>query len=135
MIRRTAKALSEFDNGAESEGDALAALRTAEVERRLRFPDPFRNMRTSVSLDGFSLHAGVRIHDRDELERLCRCAVRPPFAFDPLSRADDGRLLYRMKRPRGGSLFLLLTRRRPRCRSTASGGRQSEATTSAWMRG
>jgi hypothetical protein len=42
------------------------------------------------------------------LERLCRYAIRPPFALDRLSRGEDGRLVYRMKRPRGGSLFLLL---------------------------
>ncbi len=38
-----------------------------------------------------------------------RYAVRPPFALERLSRGDDGRLVYRMKRPRGGSLFLVLT--------------------------
>jgi hypothetical protein len=64
-----------------------------------------------VALDGFSLHAGVRIHehDREGLERLCRYAVRPPFALHRLSQGPDGNLLYRMKRARGGSLFLLLT--------------------------
>jgi hypothetical protein len=53
----------------------------------------------------------VRIHehDREGLERLCRYAVRPPFALHRLSRAEDGRLVYRMKRPRGGSLWLVLT--------------------------
>jgi hypothetical protein len=108
---RTAKVLPGFADGVESEEDALAALQAAEVERRLRFPDSFRSTRTSASLDGFSLHAGVRVHehDRDGLERLCRYAVRPPFALDRLSRGEDGRLVYRMKRPRGGSLFLLLT--------------------------
>jgi len=111
VIRRTAKVLPAFDDGVEPEEDALAALQAAEVDRRLRFPDPFRSARTSASLDGFSLHAGVRIHehDRDGLERLCRYAVRPPFALDRLSRGEGGRLVYRMKRPRGGSLFLLLT--------------------------
>jgi len=89
-------------DGVEPEEDALTALQAAEVERRLRFPDPFRSTRTSASLDGFSLHAGVRIHehDRDGIERLFRYAVRPPFALDRLSRGEDGRLVYRMKRPR-----------------------------------
>lgn len=111
VIRRTAKVLPDFDDGVEPEEDALTALQAAEVERRLRFPDPFRSTRTSASLDGFSLHAGVRVHehDRDGLERLCRYAVRPSFALDRLSRGEDGRLVYRMKRPRGGWLFLLLT--------------------------
>ena len=33
----------------------------------------------------------------------CRYAVRPPFALHRLSHGEDGRLVYRMKRPRGGS--------------------------------
>jgi hypothetical protein len=57
------------------------------------------------------LHAGTRIyeHDREGLQPLCRYAVRPPFALHRLSAGPEGRLVYRMKRPRGGSLFLLLT--------------------------
>jgi hypothetical protein len=49
---------------------------------------PFRSERHTASLDGFSLHAGVRIHehDREGLERLCRYAVRPPFALQRRSR-------------------------------------------------
>ncbi len=39
----------------------------------------------------------------------CRYAVRPPFALHRLSAGEHGRLVYRMKRPRGGSLFLVLT--------------------------
>ena len=89
----------------------MAALQAAEVDRRLRFPDPFPHQRHSAFLDGFSLHAGVRVHEHDRLglERLCRYAMRPPFALQRLSQGPDGRLVYRMKRPRGGSLFLLLT--------------------------
>ncbi len=81
IVRRTAKALVGYDE-AESEADALAALQAAEVDRRLRFPDPFKHARRSAFLGGFSLHAGVRIHERDRegLERLCRYAVRPPFS-------------------------------------------------------
>ena len=65
----------------ESEDEALAALQAAEVDRRLRYPDPFPNVRRSSFLEGFSLHAGVRIHenDREGRERLARyvpCTVR-----------------------------------------------------------
>jgi hypothetical protein len=113
IIRRVARAglLEEGDDHAGVEEDALAALQAAEVDRRLRFPDPFKHARRSAYLDGFSLHAGVRIHehDREGLEKLCRYAVRPPFALHRLSAGPDGRLVYRMKRPRGGSLFLVLT--------------------------
>ena len=37
-----------------------------------------------------------------------RHAVRPPFALQRRSQGENGQLVYRMKRPRGGSLFLLL---------------------------
>ncbi len=109
VIRRTAKALAAYDE--EFEDDALAMLQAAEVDRRLRYPDPFPHVRRSAFLEGFSLHAGVRIHehDREGRERLARYVLRPPFALQRLSQREDGRLVYRMKRPRAGSLFLLLT--------------------------
>jgi hypothetical protein len=110
IVRSAAKALVGYDE-MESELDALVALQAAEAERRARFPDPFKHARLSAFLDGFSLHAGVRIHgnDRVGLERLCGHVLRPPFALQRLSKGEDGRLVYRMKRPRGGSLFLVLT--------------------------
>ncbi len=71
---RRRKVLVGFDEEVESEADALAALQAAEVDRRLRFPDEFRRSRyrAVAFLDGFSLHAGIRIHgsDRDGRERL-----------------------------------------------------------------
>jgi hypothetical protein len=90
--------------------DGFAELQAAEVDRRIRFPDPFKHASHSVALDGFSLHAGVRIHENDRagLEQLCRYAVRPPFALHRLSQGPDGHLLYKMKRARSGALFLLL---------------------------
>lgn len=99
------------EDAADAEVDDFAALQAAEVDRRLRFPDSFKHARCAASLDGFSLHAGVRIHanDREGLVRLCRYALRPPFALHRLSRGPEGRLVYRMKRPRGGSLLLVLT--------------------------
>jgi hypothetical protein len=109
VIRRTARVLAAYDE--ESEDEALAALQAAEVERRVRYPHPFPHVRRSAFLEGFSLHAGVRIHenDREGRERLARYVLRPPFALQRLSQGEDGRLVYRMKRPRAGSLFLLLT--------------------------
>jgi hypothetical protein len=113
IIRKVARAglLEGGDDRPGAEEDAFTALQAAEVDRRLRYPDPFEHARRSASLDGFSLHAGVRIHEHDRvgLERLCRYAVRPPFALHRLLQGPDGRLVYRMKRPRGGSLFLVLT--------------------------
>ena len=50
-----------------------------------------------AEVDGFSLHAAVRIaaDDRDRLEHLCRYVARPPFAAERLSLAPDGRVLAR----------------------------------------
>jgi len=45
--------------------DTFAELQAAEVDRRLRFPDPSKHVRHSAFLDGFSLHAAVRIHEND----------------------------------------------------------------------
>jgi hypothetical protein len=111
LIRRAATVLARFGEESETEAEALAAHQAAEAARRLRFPDLFKNHRHSISLDGFSLHAGVRVHahDRHGLERLCRHAARPPFALRRLSGAEDGHLVHGMKRPRGGWLFLVLT--------------------------
>ena len=65
VVRRTTKVLAQLDGEDGAEEDALASLQSAEVERRLRFPDPFPHARRSAFLDGFSLHAGVRIHEND----------------------------------------------------------------------
>ncbi|MBI5503795.1 MAG: transposase [Deltaproteobacteria bacterium] len=47
-----------------------------------------------------SLHADVAVaaDDRAGLERLCRYVARPPLATERLTRLDDGRILYRMRR-------------------------------------
>ena len=52
-------------------------------------------------VSGFSVHAGVGIRAgrRKELERLVRCAARPPLASERLSQLRDGRLSYRLKSP------------------------------------
>ncbi len=54
-----------------------------------------------AELDGFSLHARVRIRaaDRARLERVCRYVSRPPIASERLSLTPDGRVLYRLRKP------------------------------------
>jgi hypothetical protein len=49
---------------------------------------------------GLSVHANVAVpaRDRRRLERLCRYVARPPLSGERLSRLDDGRLLYRLKK-------------------------------------
>jgi len=99
VIRKVARhGLLGGDELDSADDDAFAALQAAEVDRRLRFPDPFKHARRAAYLDGFSLHAGVGIHanDRDGLERLCRYALRPPLALSRLSAGPDGRLVYRI---------------------------------------
>jgi hypothetical protein len=49
---------------------------------------------------GVNVHAAVRVHgnDRAQLERLCRYLGRPPIAEERLTRREDGRLCYELKR-------------------------------------
>jgi hypothetical protein len=56
VIRRVSRLglLGDEDVRAGAEEDAFAALQAAEVDRRLRFPDPFNHARRSAHLDGFS---------------------------------------------------------------------------------
>ena len=53
---------------------------------------PAPTTRRSAFLRGFSLHANVFIHqnDRPALARLCRYALRPPFALERMSEAPSG---------------------------------------------
>ncbi len=53
----------------------------------------------AVDLDGFNLHAGVRIAAGDDLgrERLCRYGARPPLSLERLRRLPGGRVAYRLK--------------------------------------
>jgi len=53
-----------------------------------------------ADMDGFSLHAAVRVEarDRDRLEHLCRYAGRPAIAESRLSLLPDGRVAYSLKK-------------------------------------
>ena len=57
--------------------------------------------RRCASVEGFSLHANVRVaaNDRDGLEHLARYLARPPIATDRLTLLPDGRVALRFKRP------------------------------------
>ena len=50
--------------------------------------------------DGYSLHAGRRVHENDRvnLEELARYGLRPALAQERLREAEDGAVLYEMKR-------------------------------------
>jgi len=60
-----------------------------------------RRSRRCALIEGFSLHANVRIHanDRLGLERLLRYGARPAIAHKRLSLTPDGRVQYRFRRP------------------------------------
>jgi len=49
----------------------------------------------------FSLHAAVRCgeHQRQDLDRLCRCITRPAFANERLKREGAGDVVLQLKSP------------------------------------
>ena len=57
--------------------------------------------RRCAAVEGFSLHANVRVaaNDRDGLEHLARYLARPPVATERLPLLPDGRVALRFKRP------------------------------------
>ncbi len=62
--------------------------------------EPFVKGPLCADVDGFSLHAAVRVAagDRERLEKLCRYAGRPAIAENRLSQLPDGRVAYQLKR-------------------------------------
>ena len=61
---------------------------------------------------GFSLHAGVRcgVHQRQELERLCRYITRPAIANERLKEDAAGNVVLQLKSPwRDGTTHLRMT--------------------------
>ncbi|HEX8821578.1 MAG TPA: transposase [Archangium sp.] len=102
---------------AQGPEDALQAYQAHSLQQRLRWtevdvrPPPRKQPRCAL-LEGFSLHANTHLHanDRQGLERLCRYGARGALALARLSRAADGRIAYRMKRPLpDGTTHLLFT--------------------------
>jgi len=67
---------------------------------------------SAAEVGGFNIHAGVTIRKgyREGLERLCRYGARPPFSLERISLLPDGRVAYRLRRPRrNGATHLVLT--------------------------
>ena len=54
-----------------------------------------------AEVEGFSLHAAVRISssDRERLEHLCRYVARPPLAAERLTLTARGHVRYEFRRP------------------------------------
>ncbi|RKI31879.1 hypothetical protein D7Y27_36870 [Corallococcus sp. AB004] len=99
---------------AQGPEDALQAYQAHSLQQRLRWtemdvrPPPNKQPRCAL-LEGFSLHANTHLHvnDRQGLERRCRYGARGALALERLSRAEAGRIAYRMKRPLPDGLELL----------------------------
>ncbi len=83
-------------------------------------PDPFerylaalaKQSKLATEVDGFNLHAGVRVEADDDRgrEALCRYGARPPFALERLGELADGRLSYALKKKRkNGQTHLVMT--------------------------
>jgi len=76
-----------------------AGQKVRRVGSNVSIGDVYRIGRRCAVIDGFSLHANVKIDgkDRDKLEKLCRYTARPPVALERLSETVGGKILYRLK--------------------------------------
>jgi hypothetical protein len=54
-----------------------------------------------AAVEGFSLHAAqaVAAEDREALERMLRYGLRAPFSQQRPSVREDGKVVYRLRRP------------------------------------
>ena len=65
-----------------------------------------------ADIDGFSLHAAVRVetHDRKRLEQLCRCITRPALSDERIQLNDAGQVEIKLKTPwRDGTTHLVMS--------------------------
>ena len=113
-----AEGLLDVDAPPEDEEEALRAQALQQalpfastVAQTLAAVQPRRHHRRLAVADGFSLHADTHVHahDRQGLERLCRYGARGPLSEARLSRRDDGRYEYRLRKPtpRGATALVL----------------------------
>jgi len=90
----------------------LARMETAASEPEPDAPAHSEKSTWAAEVGGFDVHAGVTVDagDREGLERLCRYGGRPPFSLERLSLLPDGRVAYRLRKPRrDGATHLILT--------------------------
>jgi hypothetical protein len=93
-----------------------ALLRLDDGSRPLPLDDDerFRTRAKSpwtAEAEGYNVHAGVTVRagDREGLERLLRYCARPPVVLERISRLADGRVAYRLRKPRrSGATHLVL---------------------------
>jgi len=98
------------------QGRAALGERAGERDQRVgrgTRNEPFVKGSLCADVDGFSLHAAVRVEgrDRDRLEHLCRYAGRPAVAESRLSLLPDGRVAYSLKkRWQDGTTAVVMTK-------------------------
>jgi hypothetical protein len=116
IARRLTRLVEKLVEDEEAYGGRLeetAAAMQEALAQSLRAPPPADELRFAeedhedrrgalrAKVAGFSLHAGrcVAPWDREGLERLCRYGLRAPFSQERLTRLDDGRVVYALRRP------------------------------------
>jgi hypothetical protein len=105
-IRQASPALASCYAGSIAGRQTLGRRKGAKLERIGADPDALwmeRKVRLSAHIDGFDLHAGLRVvadhpAGREQLERLLRYCARPPLSEERLSRAGN-RVVLRLKTP------------------------------------
>ena len=110
ILRPTAP--EDLDGFATLIGDPESARFIGGVQPRSMAWRAMAAMAGSWVLQGFSMfsviekatgrwvgHTHLHANDRQGLERLCGYGARGALALERLSRAEDGRIAYRMKRP------------------------------------
>ena len=119
----------ESTDAAPGDDDLLVELTAASVQGRAALgehvgkrdqrvgrgtrDEPFVKGPLCAEVEGFSLHAAVRVEGRarDRLERLCRYAGRAAIAENRLTELPDGRLVYSLKkRWKDGTTHLVMSR-------------------------
>ena len=112
-VARALRRTGGWAKGVEQEQRSL--LSAASAQTRLPLGEGTwlqQRRRRCAFLDGFSLHADTWVHSNDvqSLERLARYGARGPVTLERLSRREDGKLEYRLKKPSpGGATVLVLT--------------------------
>ena len=99
---------------ASMEGRAALGRRAGRKTRRMGQPrNPYAMPRRCAAVDGYNLHADVRVslNDRAGLERICRYLLRPPLSRARLDENEEGDLVVQLKRAwSDGTTQIVLTR-------------------------
>jgi len=112
VVTRVRRALEKAhlleDAGA---ADTLDHLRAEAAAGKPVAPVERHRGRHEAFFEGYSLHAGVHLHenDREGIERLCRYGARGPLTLGRLTRTDDDTYIYKMKRTIRGRAELVMT--------------------------